>query len=367
MRRAVSVLTPIAVATAVLGSPAVAHADTVWLCRPGASPNPCAGSLKTTVRTFGRPAVVKTPERVKRPAYDCFYVYPTVSGQPTAVSTLQITASETSIAQYQAARFSEICRVYAPMYRQITLSGLLSGDVTQQDRDNAYADVRTAFEQYRTENPGRPFTLIGHSQGSGMLKRLMKDVIEPDAALRSQMVSAIISGSTVSVPVGQTVGGDFRSIEVCTRKAQVNCILSFATFGEPVPDGSLFGRSNLGPGFQAACTNPASLAENARAEAVTYVRGTPAPGAMGVVANLIYGGEVPTAKTPWLRPKDRYTLRCVKSNGAHVLMAKPIGKSMKLKPGPTPPWGLHLLDLNLPLGNLVDVVRTQQRAYASGS
>ena len=81
----------------------------------------------------------------------------------------------------------------------------------------------------------------------------------------------------------------------------------------------------------------------------------------------MFNSKVPTAKTAWLRPKDRYTAKCVKSGNAHVLMVKPIGKSMKLTPSPTDQWGLHLLDLNLPLGNLIDVVRAQQKAQASGS
>ena len=358
-------LAPVIMSTALLAAPAVAHADTVWLCRPGASPNPCEGSLKTTVRTFGKPAKVVTGKAATDPAFDCFYVYPTVSGQPTTVSNLAIDPEEISIAQYQAARFSEVCKVYAPMYRQITLSALLSGSATQQDRDNAFADVRAAFEEYRAANPGRPFTLIGHSQGSGMLKRLMKEVIEPDAQLRSQMVSALITGSTVAVPVGQAVGGDFANIPVCAREGQINCIVTFATFGSKVPDSTLFGRTSLGAGFEAACTNPADLTGNKRSKAVSYVRGKPAPGAMGFIASTIYSGKVPTAKTAWLRPKDRYSVQCVKSNGAHVLRAKPIGKSMKLKPAPSPGWGLHLLDINLPLGNLVDVVRAQQKAYAA--
>lgn len=367
MRRLFTVLAPVTMATALLAAPAVVHADTVWLCRPGASPNPCAGSLKTTVKTFGKKPRVTTPKAVKKPPFDCFYVYPTVSQQQGVTANLSINPEEISIAKYQAARFSEICRVYAPIYRQITLQALLSGGATQQDRDNAFADVRGAFDEYRATNPNRPFTLIGHSQGSGMLKRLIKEVIEPDQVLRSQMVSAIISGSTVAVPVGQAVGGDFQNIPICTRKAQINCILSWATFGEKVPDASLFGRTSLGAGYEAACTNPASVGKNERKEAVSLVRGTPQYGAMGVVAQGIYNGKVPTAKTPWLRPADRYTVQCVKSNGAHVLMAKPIGKSMKLKASPTAGWGLHLIDVNLPLGNLVKVVRAQQEAYAAQS
>jgi hypothetical protein len=366
MRRLLPAVLPLAVATAVLAAPAVVHADTVWLCRPGATPNPCEGSLRTTVRTFGKPSKVVTPKAIKDPGFDCFYVYPTVSQQPGPAANLAIEPAEISIASYQAARFSQICKVYAPMYRQITLTALLTGTATQADRDNAYADVKAAFEEYRAANPGRPFTLIGHSQGSGMLKRLMQDVIEPDPALRSQMVSALITGSTVSVPVGKAVGGDFQNIPVCTRNGQVNCIISFATFGQKPPKNSFFGRTQMGAGYEAACTNPTSLAKNKPGKAVSYMRGNPIQGLLATVAAGVFNNKVPTAKTAWLRPRDRYTAQCVKSGKAHVLMVKPIGTSMKLSPAPSDSWGLHLLDLNLPLGNLIDVVRTQQQAYQAG-
>lgn len=367
MRRLLPAVMPLALATAVLAAPAVAHADTVWLCRPGATPNPCEGSLKTTVRAFGKQSKVVEPKAVTDPAFDCFYVYPTVSEQAGAVANLNIDPAEISIANYQAARFSQICKVYAPMYRQITLAALFSGAATPQDRDNAYADVKAAFEEYRASNPDRPFTLIGHSQGSGMLKRLMKDVIDPDPVLRGQMVSALITGSSVSVPVGKAVGGDFQNIPVCTRANQANCIITFGTFGQKPPRNTFFGRTQLGKGYEAACTNPTSLAKNKREKAVSYMRGTPIAGLLGAVASGVFNSKVPTAKTAWLRPKDRYTAKCVKSGNAHVLMVKPIGKSMKLTPSPTDQWGLHLLDLNLPLGNLIDVVKAQQKAQASGS
>jgi hypothetical protein len=370
MRRSLPVLLPIAMATAILAAPAAAHADTVWLCRPGADPNPCQGSLKTTVRTFGKPAKVVTPQRVKQPAIDCFYVYPTVSEQPTPVANLKIDPAQVSIASYQAARFSQVCKVYAPMYRQLTLLAILTGGATPEDRETAYSDVKNAFDAYLAENPDRPFVLIGHSQGSGVLKRLIREQIEPDAALRSRMLSAMLTGSSVAVPKGQTVGGDFSSIPVCTRKGQINCVISFATFGAKPPADSLFGRVRTTTGlpagqtYEAACTNPASLAKNERAEITSFVRGTPIPGNLGAVARQVYGGKPPKAKTPWLRPADRYTAKCVTSRGANVLLVKPIGKSKTLKPGPTAGWGLHLLDVNLPLGDLVRIVRAQGKAYA---
>lgn len=364
MRRLLPAVMPLALTCGVLGAPAVAHADTVWLCRPGTQ-NPCDSPLDTTVRAFGKRAKIVTPKAVSDLAFDCFYVYPTVSEQPAPLANLNIDPAEISIANYQAARFSQICKVYAPMYRQVTLTTMLTGTATPQDRETAYSDVKAAFEEYRASNPDRPFTLIGHSQGSGMLKRLMKDVIDPDPAVRQHMVSALITGSSVSVPVGKAVGGDFKNIPVCTRSAQANCIITYSTFGQKPPANTYFGRTRLGKDYEAACTNPTSLDKNKSGKAVSYMRGTPIPGLLGVVAAGVFNGKAPTARTTWLRPKDRYTAKCVYSGNAHVLMVKPVGKSIQLTPSPSQRWGLHLLDSNLPLGNLVDLVRQQQKAYAA--
>ena len=138
----------------------------MWLCRPGADPNACRGSLKTTVKTFGEPKKVVTPKLPRKPKIDCFYVYPTVSEQTTPIANLDIEPAQTSIANYQAARFSQVCNVYAPMYRQVTLRAILSGGsatVTPEEREAGYTDVLNAWNEFRAENPRRGFVLIGPS------------------------------------------------------------------------------------------------------------------------------------------------------------------------------------------------------------
>jgi hypothetical protein len=149
-----------------------AGAKTVWLCLPGHSPDPCAPSLSTTVYTPTLHQVgVEHPRRVANPGIDCFYVYPTVSGQPTGNSNLVIGPAERSVALYQAARYSQNCRVYAPMYRQVTLAALGTTGAPPTTVPNpalGLADVRAAFATYLKKfNHGRGFVLIGHSQGSG--------------------------------------------------------------------------------------------------------------------------------------------------------------------------------------------------------
>ena len=97
-----------------------APSNTVWLCRPGLADNPCETDLTTTVVSADGSSTVAEAAPAEDAPIDCFYVYPTVSGQPGPNVTLEVEPEETAVAIHQAARFSEVCKVYAPMYRQVT-------------------------------------------------------------------------------------------------------------------------------------------------------------------------------------------------------------------------------------------------------
>ncbi|HEX4245873.1 MAG TPA: DUF3089 domain-containing protein, partial [Acidimicrobiales bacterium] len=120
---------------------------TVWLCRPGLATNPCISSLTTTVvGPTGTRTVQRTPIP-KNPPIDCFYVYPTVSRQPTVNANLTIDPVERAVAYAQASRFSSACRVYAPMYPQLTDSAL-GGGATAANLLTAYNGVLAAWKDY---------------------------------------------------------------------------------------------------------------------------------------------------------------------------------------------------------------------------
>lgn len=79
------------------------------------------GQATTLVSPSGD-ALRKTKTSSKMPRkVDCFYVCPTVSGQATPNANRDIDPELNSIAPYQAARFSQTCRVFTPVYRQITV------------------------------------------------------------------------------------------------------------------------------------------------------------------------------------------------------------------------------------------------------
>jgi Protein of unknown function (DUF3089) len=351
------------------------RSNTVWLCRPGLPKNPCESSEATTVvSATGRTSRVSAAPAVD-PKVDCFYVYPTVSDQKTAVANLHVDPEERAIALNQASRFSQVCRVFAPMYRQATLSAIQTA-TSPGAKSNAvkidvgYQDVVAAWDDYLAhDNDGRGVVLIGHSQGSGVLIRLMRSRIDTDPNERRLLVSAVILGGNVTVKAGSDAGGDFTNIPACRSRTQTGCVVAYSSFAQAPPANSLFGRPGTGPragqpnaaALQVLCVNPAAPS-GGTATLTLYFTTTKFPGLIGTVS-----GPTPSAPTPWVSYPGRYTARCETANGASWLQVTPLNTPGDTRPVVTqtlgPTWGLHLYDVNIALGDLVDLVKTQAQAF----
>jgi hypothetical protein len=344
-----------------------ASARTKWLCRPGQSQNPCAGSLTATVLspTNAKLRTEKT-NLARRPPIDCFYVYPTVSGQQTPNANLNIDPEEKAVAHFQAGRFSSQCRVWAPMYRQLTLAGILNrSEITAEQQAIAYRDVRAAWRDYLAhENHGRGFVLISHSQGTFMLRRLIADEIDRRPAVRKRLVSALLFGGDVTVRKGSGVGGDFRNVPACRSATQLGCVVAYSTFGETPPADSLFGRVADADSakLEVLCTNPAALGGGSGALRL-YVPTTPFPGTLGL-GIAVQIGQLPSVSTRWIAAPGNYKGRCVRGGGANVLRVTTAPGARVLPPVPDATWGLHLADMNIALGNLTGLVHRQAAAYS---
>ena len=356
-----------ALTLALVPATAGAASRTVWLCDPGRADNPCLSGRTATVLGPGlaRRGIERTPAAA-RPAIDCFYVYPTVSGQPTPAATLRIDPEERAIARFQASRFSQQCRVWAPMYRQVTLAGLLDpGKVTAAMREQAYADVRAAWRDYLAHhNHGRGVVLIGHSQGTFELRRLARAEIDPQPSVRRRLVSALLLGGNVLVRKGSDVGGDFRHIPACRATTQTGCVVAYSTFGETPPPGSLFGRPLPADRarLEVLCTNPAALGGGA-GTLRTYDPAVAFPGLLGLEVDALMGPR-PSVSTPWIAYDGAYRAHCSRAGGANVLRVRAVNGARVLKAQPDATWGLHVADVNIALGNLTDLVGRQAAAYA---
>lgn len=387
IRPALAIVAVLALGTAVAPSAAQSpppatpdYADpAAWLCLPDRPDDACGASRQDAVilRVDGSSSVERFRADPKAPV-DCFYVYPTVSREPGGNASMKVGEEEIAVVNQQFARFGTVCRRFAPLYRQVTLAALhanMRGAPIPSDRQIAYDDVKRAWEYYLAHyNRGRQVVLIGHSQGSGMLAQLIKNEIDGKPVQR-RILSVILAGYRLQVPVGKDVGGDFKTIPLCRKAGQTGCVITFASFraSSPPPlDGKTFGAS-AGPGLEAACVNPAAL-EGGDAPLRAYL----GSGVEMVTAS----GE---AQGPWANPPVTINQRFVevpgllsaecRSDNNHNYLAitihpTPNGRRTNEIVGDLvvdgrryPDWGLHRIDVNLTMGNLIDVVRTQTKSY----
>ena len=212
-----------------------------WLCRPGRH-DACDVDLTTTVISAAGKLTRETWSADPKAPIDCFYVYPTVSLDTTPNSDMVAGPEELNVVRSQAARFGSHCRVYAPLYRQITLGALrslLAGKMVAMDRGMTYGDVLDAWNYYlQHDNQGRGVVLVGHSQGSMVLTDLIKKEID-GKPVQEQIVSALLLGTSLPVPGDKDVGGAFQQLPLCRSAKQVGCVITYASFRSDATAGGL--------------------------------------------------------------------------------------------------------------------------------
>jgi hypothetical protein len=246
------------------------------------------------------------------------------------------------------------------MYRQVTLAGLNASfkpGAAPVDFSRPYADVVAAWRAYLAhDNHGRGVVLIGHSQGSILLTRLIAEEID-GKPIERQLVSAILPGDVgLLVPVGKDVGGTFKATPLCRAPAQTGCVLGWNTYAaDDASSPRFFGVSKV-PGLVAACVNPAALS-----------------GGRGLLDFYLHKPSIaPANDPPWVEAVGQLSAECQHDAAGDVLR-------VRVDPGPnaallkivldrsTLPdgWGLHILDPSLPMGNLIELVGVQGAAWGA--
>jgi hypothetical protein len=358
-----------------------------WLCRPGRPGGPvnkpanhdaCDVDRTTTVVAANGTLTRESWTADSNAPVDCFYVYPTVSTDPTPNSDMTADQAELNVIRQQFARFGSKCRLYAPMYRQVTLAGLrlmmgAGGGGVSFDRGVQYDDVRDAWNYYlEHDNRGRGFVLVGHSQGSFILADLIRKEID-GKPVQARMVSAILLGTTVAVPRGKDVGGAFQHVPLCHAASQTGCLITYASFRStvPPPADTLFGKVG-DPNLVAACTNPAALGGGS-GDLHAYLS-TDGRTIIGTTPPRPWVVPERPIDTPWVSVPGLLTARCTSNDNATYLevtvhgdpsdprtddIIGDIGANDRVLAN----WGLHLVDANLAMGNLVDIVGQQAKAW----
>jgi hypothetical protein len=345
-----------------------------WLCLPGRT-DACSVNLDASVFKPAGTPVGREDFRANSDApIDCFYVYPTISNDPTPNSDMIAGNEERRAVEHQLARFGSECKLYAPIYRQVTIKGLMSESSSKPmatDPQLAYQDVLNSWNYYlQYYNKGRGVVLIGHSQGSRRLAELLKQQIE-GKPVQQQLVSAVLPGYNVFVPNGRDTGGTFSQLRLCRSTNQTGCVISYVSFREnlPPPANTRYGKAT--DGNTVACTNPAALT-GGRAVLRSY---------LSVKSNLLgqpidktrFAGLAQKADAPYISPEAIASAECVQRDNTSYL-------SIRINPAYTTSgidipgdlyygdrllqdWGLHLVDIDLAQGTLVEVVHQQAKAW----
>ncbi|MCC7266313.1 MAG: DUF3089 domain-containing protein [Caulobacteraceae bacterium] len=353
-----------------------------WLCWPGRT-DQCSGDNTATVVKADGSLTTETWTADPKAPIDCFYVYPTVSLDPGVISDMTPNDEEKRVVEQQLSRFASKCRVYAPMYRQFTLTALrnaMTGAAPPAGGprpQTGYEDVVDAWNYYLAhENKGRGVILIGHSQGSGVLTQLIAKEID-GKPIQKQLVSAMLLGTGLPVEKGKDVGA-FKHIPLCKSPTQTGCAIAYASFRDtvPPPANSRFGRPrDPNSTMEVACVNPAALG-GGKGELHAYLSNgsmianaslPPAPWATGK-----------TVETPFVSVPGLLSAECVSKDGFNYL-------AVHVNADPADPrtddirgdvmvgaqrlddWGLHLIDVNLAMGNLVDLAGSQGQAWLAAN
>jgi len=359
---AIVAATPISAQT---NSPAPDYSrDSSWLCLPGRS-DICTKPLPTTALNPNGYGSTGLSSVAKDPPLDCFYVYPTVSRDQGMNSDLK-PLEETGAAEVQFARFAGVCRTFAPLYRQMTLGAVAAfsaGADIGPAAALAYRDVVASWRNYlSTKNGGRPFVLIGHSQGSLMLQMLIANEIEKSPAVAARMKLAILAGFNTLVPQGKLVGGTFKKTPLCSRAGESGCVISWVSFRDKnvPPVGAIFGIASE-PGMTVGCVNPArpGATDWVPLDSYWYTRSSlPVPG--GPIAWSTEGAP----STPYVRTEGLVSAKCINDGQRGYLSIrtnhKPgekwtdrIGGEVGVLGMFLPGWGMHLSDMAEAQGDLL--------------
>lgn len=332
-----------------------------WACRPGAE-LPCTTGLDA-IRVDAEGHRTPAPFMpAADPTIDCFYVYPTVSREETPYADMQASEEVIHTVKAQAGRLTSVCRLFAPLYRQMTLAGLRAqmGSGRPLDFDPPYRDVVAAWRAYLArDNRGRGVVLVGHSQGTILLQRLIAEEIDGKPA-QKRLVAAYLAGDpALGLPSagGATTGGTFKHVAVCTRADQTGCVYAWGSYQAADTSRHVFGADRspgLGVGQKAACASPAA----------------PGGGAGLLKSYFPKPADAPDGDAPWIEAVGQLSAACTADAGGQVLRVSTLPGVYQNRMAAaldhsdsSPGWGLHRIDVNLVQGNMLDVIAAQAKAW----
>ena len=331
--------------------------------------DPCVAGIDTTLVGAHGPIAIERRRPASKSRFDCFYLYSTLSMEKSENADLRIDDRMRAVARGDTSQFSQLCAVWAPVYRQMTITTIATGDLSRivQASKISYASALRAWREYLTRyNDGRPFVLLGASQGAANMLLLLQNEIDPNPTLRRRLVSAILVGANVTVRRGSDRGGSFKHIRACSRIGQIGCVIAYQSYIGVPPEDSSFGTPGQGvsrfigqsasSGLQTLCTNPASLGGDAR-----------------VALDSLFMAVPPRApvSSAWVEYRDLYRGQCRSTTTKTWLDVQrrnvPGDSRPVLHPYLPARWGLHEFDWSLYLGDLLRDVAAQEASFETAA
>ena len=227
----------------------------MWFSRPGKGPGDPALWL---------PEGAAAPAQGGRPIA-VFFVHPTsYLARDHWNAPLNDPASQGTALLYvrgMASPFNGGAEVWAPRYRQAAIGAFLdTGTTGTKAIDLAYGGVSRAFDTFLAEIPADSgIVMAGHSQGSLLLLRLIRDRIA-GTPLAGRLVAAYPIGWPISVDHDLPLLG----VPACAAPDQTGCVISWSSFAEPAEPAKVAGGYAMSAGLDGRprgtspilCTNP---------------------------------------------------------------------------------------------------------------
>lgn len=194
-----------------------------------------------------------------------FFIHPTSYVNRTAWNAPNGDAEAERIARIyvrgMASPFNKASEIWAPKYRQATMGAFLTDKPEgQKALDAAYADVKQAFAVFKASiSDDTPVVLVGHSQGSLHLLRLLDEEIK-GTPIADRLVAVYAAGWPISVEHDLPELG----LPACASANQAGCIMSWSSYAEPADPSDMIeafeGTTGLDgqprAGSHILCTNP---------------------------------------------------------------------------------------------------------------
>lgn len=151
----------------------------------------------------------KIPEITKE--FDTFYIYSTMymganEGDPdyATLDNAEMLDGLKIEHAIKSSAFEESTNLFIPLYRQAGMkvageSWKKTGHIDEAVAGTPYTDITAALDYYfKNYNEGRPFVIAGHSQGSAILRFVLKDYFKKHPAYYERMVAAYAIGYSIT-------------------------------------------------------------------------------------------------------------------------------------------------------------------------